>query len=89
MAESWESPRVIKNVTRAVERARENGIPVIWVQHESDDLVGPAKSLFELSADLTALQRAQRLNAGRPSIRTGHEFAAPDQAGRWALAHLR
>jgi nicotinamidase-related amidase len=38
MAESWEAPRVIKNVARAVERAREDGIPVIWVQHEADDL---------------------------------------------------
>jgi nicotinamidase-related amidase len=38
MAESWEAPRVIKNVARAVERARESGAPVIWVQHESDEL---------------------------------------------------
>jgi nicotinamidase-related amidase len=38
MAESWDGPRVIKNVARAVERARERGVPVIWVQHESEDL---------------------------------------------------
>jgi nicotinamidase-related amidase len=38
MAESWESPRIIKNLVRAVERAREIGVPVIWVQHEADDL---------------------------------------------------
>jgi nicotinamidase-related amidase len=38
MAESWDAPRVIKNVVRAVERARERGVPVIWVQHESEDL---------------------------------------------------
>ena len=38
MAESWEAPRVIKNLARAVERAREDGVPVIWIQHEADDL---------------------------------------------------
>ena len=38
MTESWEAPRVIANVARAVDRARQDGVPVIWVQHESDDL---------------------------------------------------
>ena len=38
MANSWDAPRVVANVARAVERARESGIPVIWVQHESDEL---------------------------------------------------
>ena len=38
MNESWEAPRIIKNVSRAVERARVNGVPVIWVQHSDQDL---------------------------------------------------
>ena len=38
MAESWESSRVTNNVARAVERARESGVPVVWVQHESEEL---------------------------------------------------
>ena len=38
VADAWEAPRTIKNVARAVERAREGGVPVVWVQHESDDL---------------------------------------------------
>ena len=38
MADSWDAPRVIQNVARAVERARKAGVPVLWVQHESDDL---------------------------------------------------
>ena len=38
MAECWEAARVIKNVARTVERARQDGVPVIWVQHEGDDL---------------------------------------------------
>jgi nicotinamidase-related amidase len=38
MSEAWEATRVIKNVSRAVERARAHGVPVIWVQHADDEL---------------------------------------------------
>ncbi len=38
MKEAWEATRVINNVARAVERAREQSVPVIWVQHSADDL---------------------------------------------------
>ncbi len=39
VGEAWEFPRVIKNIARAVERARAQGVPVIWVQHADDELV--------------------------------------------------
>ena len=39
MSKAWDAPRVIKNVSRAVERARAQGVPVIWVQHSDEDLV--------------------------------------------------
>jgi nicotinamidase-related amidase len=38
MSESWDAPRIIKNVSRAVERARAQGVPVIWVQHSGKEL---------------------------------------------------
>ena len=38
MAEAWDAPRVIGNVARAVERARAQGVPVLWVQHADKDL---------------------------------------------------
>jgi nicotinamidase-related amidase len=38
MQSAWDSARVIANVARAVERAREQGVPVVWVQHGDDDL---------------------------------------------------
>lgn len=38
MARAWEAARVIDRVARAVERAREAGVPVLWVQHEAPDL---------------------------------------------------
>ena len=37
MRTAWEAPRVIRNVSRAVERARAEGVPVLWVQHADDE----------------------------------------------------
>ena len=36
--ESWDAPRIIKNVSRAVERARAQSVPVIWVQHADEEM---------------------------------------------------
>ena len=36
---AWEAPRIVGNVALAVERARAQGVPVIWVQHGDEDLV--------------------------------------------------
>jgi nicotinamidase-related amidase len=38
VAEAWDAKHVIRNVARAVERARAEGVPVIWVQHENEEL---------------------------------------------------
>ena len=38
MKDGWEAPCVIANVALAVERARARGAPVLWVQHESEDM---------------------------------------------------
>ena len=34
----WDVPRIVKNVARAVERARAEAVPVIWVQHADENL---------------------------------------------------
>jgi nicotinamidase-related amidase len=38
MREAWDASRVVGNVSRAVERARAESVPVIWVQHTDQDL---------------------------------------------------
>jgi nicotinamidase-related amidase len=38
MKNAWEVPRIVGNVVRAVERARAQHVPVIWVQHSDQDL---------------------------------------------------
>ncbi|MFN2136049.1 MAG: cysteine hydrolase family protein [Candidatus Promineifilaceae bacterium] len=39
LAETWEAERIIENIGRAVKRARANNVPVIWVQHDDDELI--------------------------------------------------
>ena len=38
MKEAWEAQRVIKNISRVVERARSKAVPVLWVQHSNQEL---------------------------------------------------
>jgi nicotinamidase-related amidase len=39
MRTAWDTPRIIDNIRSAVEKARQREIPVIWVQHEDEELV--------------------------------------------------
>ena len=52
MNEVWDAERVVKNVARAVERARAQGAPVIWVQHADDELAYGSPA-WQLPAELT------------------------------------
>lgn len=36
---AWEASQIIQNIAMAVEKARGEGIPVIWVQHNDEELV--------------------------------------------------
>lgn len=38
MSEAWQAHRILKNVSRAVERARAQLVPVLWVQHADDEM---------------------------------------------------
>lgn len=39
MKDAWQAQRVVGKVARLVERAREQGAPVLWVQHADEQLV--------------------------------------------------
>lgn len=39
MRNAWDSQRIIKNISIAVEKARKEGVPVIWIQHSDNELV--------------------------------------------------
>ncbi|MBK6852937.1 MAG: isochorismatase family protein [Burkholderiales bacterium] len=36
--DAWQVPRVVANVARLVDRARAEGVPVVWVQHADETL---------------------------------------------------
>lgn len=38
VAAAWQAPRVVANIAHAVARARSQGVPVVWVQHENHEL---------------------------------------------------
>ena len=38
MSEAWDAARVIGNVSRTVDRARAQQVPVLWVQHADEEL---------------------------------------------------
>jgi nicotinamidase-related amidase len=60
MAEAWEADRVVRNVARAVERAREAAVPVVWVQHSNGELV-PGSPRWQLVPELAPLPGEPRV----------------------------
>lgn len=66
MAGSWEAPRVIQNIALAVRRAREGRVPVIWVQHDSDDLPRDS-AVWQLVPELTPAAGEARVCKRFPS----------------------
>lgn len=61
MNEVWEAERVVNNVARAVERARAQGAPVIWVQHADEEL-GYGSPAWELPPELTPAADEPRID---------------------------
>ena len=61
MRNSWDAPRVIGNVARAVDRARAEGVPVIWVQH-SDKQLSFGSSEWQLVPELSPREDEHRIH---------------------------
>lgn len=61
MNETWNSPRIIRNVTHVVERARTQGIPVLWVQHADDELIFGSPA-WQLAQGLTPAENEVQIN---------------------------
>jgi nicotinamidase-related amidase len=85
MNDAWDAERVISNVARAVERARDEDVPVIWVQHSDTDLP-QGSSAWQL---VPALQPA----AGEPLIHKRFESSfeqtlLEDELARLGATHV-
>ena len=60
MQHAWDSPRIIQNIVSAVEKARRQGVPVIWVQHADEELVF-GSSEWQLAPELVPAEGETRL----------------------------
>lgn len=75
MAEAWDAPRIVANVARAVDRARAAGVPVVWVQHEADDLPRDSPS-WQLVDGLVPAPGEARIHKRYESTFEGTELEA-------------
>jgi nicotinamidase-related amidase len=85
MAECWDAPRIVRNVARTVERARELGVPVIWVQHADEQLVRGSPA-WQWVPELVPGDGEARIHKGFNSAfeQTGLE----DELARVGASHL-
>ena len=61
MQNVWDAPRIIKNIGIAVEKARERGVPVIWVQHSDEELVYDSPD-WQLVPELSPVEGEMRIH---------------------------
>jgi nicotinamidase-related amidase len=77
---AWEETLIIKNTKRAVEKARESSIPVIWIQHTNKKMVR-GSSGWQLVPELTA-------QPGEPCLVKHYNSAFEETFLEETLAHL-
>lgn len=63
VAGAWQRERIVGNVALAVERARRAAIPVVWVQHEDDQLRAGTPE-WQWVAELQPLAGEHRIRKG-------------------------
>lgn len=51
VANAWQRDDVVENIGKMVEHARHSSVPVIWIQHEDEDLARDSEQ-WQLVADL-------------------------------------
>lgn len=62
----WDAPRIIHNIRMVVQKARSQGIPIIWVQHSDNELVFGSPDwqlVLELSPAEGEMQIHKRFNS--------------------------
>jgi nicotinamidase-related amidase len=73
VATAWERDRIVGNVALAVRRARDAGVPVIWVQHDDEDLKRDTPQ-WEWVAELQPAQGETRIHKRYNSAFEGTEL---------------
>ena len=61
MQNVWDAERVIGNVAKAVEKARQQGVPVIWVQHSHEEEIPYGSSAWQWVDELSPAEGEARV----------------------------
>lgn len=81
----WDSERIISNINLAVEKARSQAIPIIWVQH-SDDELRYQTSEWELVPQLSPLKTDSRIDKHFNS--SFEETSLDELLSRFEVSHI-
>lgn len=73
VANAWQRDQVIRNVATSVGRAREAGVPVIWVQHNDQEILRGTPA-WQLVPELHALPDDLRIHKSHNSAFEGTEL---------------
>jgi nicotinamidase-related amidase len=85
MRTAWDAPRIIQNIVGAVEKARKQAVPVIWVQHSDDELVYGSPD-WNLVPELAPAEGEVRIFK---RFNSAFEQSALDEAlARFGAAHI-
>lgn len=57
-----DAPRIVKNIGIAVERARSQGVPVIWVQQSGEDELMYGSPDWQIASELTPAEGETRIH---------------------------
>lgn len=85
MQDTWDAPRIIQNINIAVEKARDHGIPIIWVQHADDELVYDSVD-WQIAPVLSSVEGEMRIHKQFNS--SFEETALEELLARLGAAHI-
>ncbi len=85
MDSAWESERVVGNIAVAVDRARAAGVPVVWVQHQDEELV-PESPPWQWVPELAPADGESRVAKEYNS--SFEKTSLDDELARLGVSHL-
>src|ERR1035437_2040495 len=86
MSEAWDAPRIIKNVSQAVDRARAKDVPVIWVQHSDQQHLLYGSPEWQWVPELTPAEGEMRIHKQFNS--SFEKTALEEELARLEAAHI-
>ena len=85
MREAWDADRIVANIARTVEKASSQGVPVIWVQHDDQELRHGSLE-WQLAPELVPLPGEPRIHKQFNS--SFEETTLEDELARLGATHI-